>query len=807
MLARGSLGNPWLFERAAGPARRRADREEILDELDWVIDRAVEHLGASARRATCASSIPGTSSGSALAPPIAQALQAALQTADTRGRARSCFADAAGRADAGPIARLTRIRRRELRACLYSSARGTRSCVTPPLHRRVFFVTNASTYRSYAMPKDVILTPEGLANLKAELEHLSTDRRREVAARIKEAREFGDISENAEYDDAKNEQAMLEARIAQLEEKLRSATVIDADDLGTDVVRVGSVVHVKDEDGKSTKYTIVGSAEANPAEHKLSNESPVGKALLGRKRGEEVVFATPRGERQAEDHQDRRRPARAREPRDWGRPGRGTRRRLRHPPAQARRAARGRRRPVPARVRGVEPIAAVRDAHARPRGRRGDRRRLTASPAAWRRAAARARWRSWTWSTAPGGSSSRRASTCSAPSGMARLLDLDLGDLVGVDGTAFVSRRGELSLRVEAFALLAKSLRPPPDKHHGLKDVETRFRHRELDLIANEEARELFIDARANRVSAVRRFLDDDGLHRGRDAGPAAALRRRRGAAVHDPPQRARPRPLPADRHRAVPQAADRRRPGARLRARQGLPQRGRRHKHNPEFTMLEWYEAYADYEDVAARCEQLVAVRRPPRSATRASSTSRRRGGARRWPARSSTRTGIDVLAHRDRDALAAAMRAARPRRPDRRPRLAAARRRAALQARRADADRADVPARLSRSSCRRSPSATAPRTGWSSASRPSPAGWRSPTPSPSSTTPTSSAAASRSSGALAGGRRRGGAALRRGLRPGARARHAADRRDRHRHRPAGDAADRARSIREVVLFPAMRD
>ncbi len=147
------------------------------------------------------------------------------------------------------------------------------------------------------MSKDVILTPEGLANLKAELDLLSTTRRREVAARIKEAREFGDISENAEYDDAKNEQAMLEARIAVLEDKLRSATVIDASDLGTDLVRVGSVVHVKDESGKATRYTIVGSAEAEPAERKLSNESPVGKALLGRKSGDDVVIATPKGER------------------------------------------------------------------------------------------------------------------------------------------------------------------------------------------------------------------------------------------------------------------------------------------------------------------------------------------------------------------------------------------------------------------------------------------------------------------------------------------------------------------------------
>ena len=147
------------------------------------------------------------------------------------------------------------------------------------------------------MPKDVILTQEGLATLKAELDVLSTTRRREIAARIKEAREFGDISENAEYDDAKNEQAMLEAKIATLEDKLRSATVVDASDLDTDVVRVGSIVHVKDEAGKSNKYTIVGSAEAKPAELKLSNESPVGKALLGRKRGEEVRVSTPRGER------------------------------------------------------------------------------------------------------------------------------------------------------------------------------------------------------------------------------------------------------------------------------------------------------------------------------------------------------------------------------------------------------------------------------------------------------------------------------------------------------------------------------
>src|SRR3982074_1988812 len=135
-----------------------------------------------------------------------------------------------------------------------------------PARRAGFFSSKTPQIQVfYAMPKEVILTPDGLANLKSELDHLSTIRRREVAARIKEAREFGDISENAEYDDAKNERAMLESRIATLEDKLRSATVIDASDLGTDVVGVGSIVHVKDDGGKSSKYTILGCGGARPA--------------------------------------------------------------------------------------------------------------------------------------------------------------------------------------------------------------------------------------------------------------------------------------------------------------------------------------------------------------------------------------------------------------------------------------------------------------------------------------------------------------------------------------------------------------
>ena len=148
------------------------------------------------------------------------------------------------------------------------------------------------------MPKDVILTPEGLEKLQDELEFLSTIRRREVAQRIKEAREFGEIAENSEYDDAKNEQAMLESRIASVEEKLRAASVVDASEITTDVVQVGNIVNVKDEkSGASLKYVIVGSTEADPSADppRLSNESPVGRALMGGRRGETVSVQVPRG--------------------------------------------------------------------------------------------------------------------------------------------------------------------------------------------------------------------------------------------------------------------------------------------------------------------------------------------------------------------------------------------------------------------------------------------------------------------------------------------------------------------------------
>ncbi len=146
------------------------------------------------------------------------------------------------------------------------------------------------------MSKQNILTIEGLAKLEEELDYLKSKRRAEVALRIKQALAFGDISENSEYDEAKNEQAFVEGRIAQIENILKTAKVIDEDDIQTDTVSVGNKVTLKDiEFGDEVEYAIVGSAEADPINLKISNESPVGKALIGKPVGSVVDILVPDG--------------------------------------------------------------------------------------------------------------------------------------------------------------------------------------------------------------------------------------------------------------------------------------------------------------------------------------------------------------------------------------------------------------------------------------------------------------------------------------------------------------------------------
>ncbi len=327
---------------------------------------------------------------------------------------------------------------------------------------------------------------------------------------------------------------------------------------------------------------------------------------------------------------------------------------------------------------------------------------------------------------------------------MERLLSLDLGDLIGVDGTAFSSRRGELTLRVDAFTLLAKSLRPPPEKHHGLTDVETRFRQRELDLIANQEARSLFI-TRARIISTIRGFLDDHGFIE----VETPVLQPLYGGAM------ARPftthhNALDRDLYLRIATELYLKRliVGGLERVYElgkNFRNEGVDSTHNPEFTMLELYEAYADYEDIAQRTEQLVwavaqavdyqgeiDLKPPWRRETLA--------GAIR------DRTGIDILALRDREALAAAMaqRGLSVPREDTWAQLVDE-----LVSKHVEPTltRADVPARLPGRDLAAGQGPPIPAGAGGALRGLHRRAWRSPTRSPSSTTPTSSVAASRAS------------------------------------------------------------
>ena len=240
---------------------------------------------------------------------------------------------------------------------------------------------------------------------------------------------------------------------------------------------------------------------------------------------------------------------------------------------------------------------------------------------------------------------------------MALLLELDLGDLVGIDGTVFRSRRGELTLRVDEVTVLAKSLRPPPDKHHGLTDVETRFRRRELDLIANEDARATFT-TRARAISAVRRYLDDEGflevetpvlqpLYGGAAARPFVTHHNEldRYLYLRIATELYLKRCIVGGLERVYELGKDFRNEGVSF-------------KHNPEFTMVEWYEAYADYEDMMRRVESVVSA---VASACGYSGELRFAPPWRRVTLRDAILegSGIDIEAHADAPSLAAAIEA----------------------------------------------------------------------------------------------------------------------------------------------------
>ena len=499
------------------------------------------------------------------------------------------------------------------------------------------------------MAREALITEEGLEKLKTEIEHLSTTKRREVAG--------------ADQGGARVRRHLRELRVRRRQERAGPARAAHRPARGAAAPRErrrregrstprrsasASIVHVKDQkSGDSRKFQIVGPTEADPAEHKLSHESPIGKALLGHKRGDIVTRRRPaRAEEEAQDHEDRDRLAALTSglgsPR-W--PSLKSRRlqserseshvlaerrekleRLRDDgrravPARVRRADRDRR-PCGPRTRGSRP---ARRPRALPR-RRADRR--PPRPGQGRVHRPRRRQRA--------GSSSTRAPTCSASELVrAPASGSTSATSSASTGTAFETRRGELSLQVDRLDAAGQEPAPaarqvPRPRGHRAPLPPPRARP---DRQPARRAR--LFRKRGATITAIREWLDSRGLRRGRDAGAAAALRRRAGAPVHHPPQRARPRPLPADRDRALPEAAaSSAGSSASTSSARTSATRAISFKHNPEFTMLEWYEAYADYNDAAERLETWSptspsgSTGRRRSSATASRSTSRRRGG-----------------------------------------------------------------------------------------------------------------------------------------------------------------------------------
>ena len=367
--------------------------------------------------------------------------------------------------------------------------------------------------------KDVILTPEGYEQLKSELDVLRTTKRRggrradRGRARVRRDRRERRVRRREERaDDARapdrpargapRERARDRQRRTSTRASSRSAPSCAC---GTSTPR------------RPIEYFIVGSAEANPAEQKLSNESPVGKAIMGRKKGETVEVVTPRGS--------------SRSSRSWrSRPPSGR--------SAAMRATSGVGRWTPRSASASRHAARLREALPRPRTRsrtvraRGRAARGRASEAERAAAARRPRHgaaRTWASSSSSTSSTARGGSSCICDAGRSRARSTSTSATSsassGMPGE--VAARRAVARRRRARRCSRRTRSPLPDTFHGLTDVELRYRKRYLDLLMNEETRELLPPARAMVVSAIRRYLDERGLRRGRDADPAAPLRRR----------------------------------------------------------------------------------------------------------------------------------------------------------------------------------------------------------------------------------------------------------------------------------------
>ena len=463
------------------------------------------------------------------------------------------------------------------------------------------------------MAQEIKMSASGLKAMQDELEYLKTVRRKELAEEIKEARSHGDLSENSEYDEAKNTQGLVENRITELEQMVKNAVIIDESELSVDSVAVGTHVSIKMiGDDEAEEYDIVGRTEADPINGKISDESPVGHALLGKAVGEKLRSCCP--------------PAIPSSTKCWPLPTPQTE------PEREETMEEQKRNPAQG-LSESEQVQVRRQKLADLQAAGNDPFTLTKFPQDAYSADLKEEFKDLPNETDSGKQVALAGRMMSkrvmGKASFAHLRDdkgdiqlyvrrdelgeeayaafkkLDVGDIIGVKGEVFRTKTGELSVRATELTLLAKSLRPLPEKFHGLTDTEMRYRQRYVDLIANPEVKDTFVK-RSQILKEIRAYLDEKGFL---EVDTPILTPFEIGASAR--PFYTHHNSLNMDMvlrietelylKRLIVGGMDRVYEVGRIFRNEGMDP-----KHNPEFTSIELYQAFTDFHGMMDLVEEL---------------------------------------------------------------------------------------------------------------------------------------------------------------------------------------------------------
>ena len=455
------------------------------------------------------------------------------------------------------------------------------------------------------MDKKNLLTYQGLQKLESELQDLKVVKRKEIAQKIKEAREQGDLSENAEYDAAKDEQRDIEARIEEIEKILRHAEVVVEEEVDLDKISVGCQVRILDcEFDEELEYKIVGSTEANSLKGKISNESPVGKALLGAKVGDIVNVETQAGVLQYKVLEIQRSKLNRKGEQEMAEQKNAQN-------VDVNQLLKVRREKLQdLQERGKDPFQItkydmthhsmeIKDNFDELEGKTVS----IAGRMMFKRVMGKASF--CNIQDLQGSIQSYVARDNIGEESYADFKKYDVGDILGIKGEVFKTKTGEISIHATEVTLLSKSLQVLPEKFHGLTDTDTRYRQRYVDLIMNPEVKDTFIK-RSKVISSIRRFLDAQGFMEVEtpmlvsNAGGAAArpFETHFNALNEDLKLRIS---LELYLKRLIVGGMERVYEIGRVFRNEGLDTR-----HNPEFTLMELYQAYTDYHGMMDLTENL---------------------------------------------------------------------------------------------------------------------------------------------------------------------------------------------------------